>query len=70
MRICVDMRWANKVIMREHQRIPTIEELLCDLNESTVFSKLDLKWVFHQILIDEESRYITTFVRHCGLYRY
>ena len=42
-RICVDMRRANEAIERERHPIPTIEEVLHDLNGSTVFSKLDLK---------------------------
>ena len=69
-RICVDMRRANSAIERERHPIPTIEEVLYDLNGSTVFSKLDLKWGFHQVELDEKSREITTFVTHRGLYRY
>lgn len=69
-RICVDMRCANQAIVRERQPIPTIEEVLLDLNGSTVFSRVDLKWGFHQILLAEESRHVTTFVTHRGLYRY
>jgi hypothetical protein len=69
-RICVDMRRANDAIIRERQPIPTVDELLHDLNGSTVFSKLDLKWGFHQIQLSEESRHITTFATHRGLYRY
>ena len=69
-RICVDMRRANSAIERERHPIPTIEEVLYDLNGSTVFSKLDLKWGFHQVELDERSREITTFVTHRGLYRY
>ena len=69
-RICVDMRRANEAIERERHLIPTIEEVLHDLNDSTVFSKLDLRWGFHQIELDEESRQITTFLTHRGLYRY
>ena len=41
-----------------------------DLNGATVFSKVDLKWGFHQIELEEQSRDITTFVTHRGLYRY
>ena len=67
-RICVDMRCANQAIVRERQPIPTIEEVLQDLNGSTVFSRVDLKWGFHQILLAEESRHLTTFVTHRGLY--
>ena len=47
-----------------------VEELLHDLNGSIVFSKLDLKWGFHQIMLSEDSRHVTTFVTHRGLYRY
>ena len=69
-RVCVDMRHANEAIVRERHPIPLVEELLHDLNGSTVFSKIDLKWGFHQILLSEESRHVTTFVTHRGLYRY
>ena len=69
-RICVDMRCANQAIVRERQPIPTIEEVLQDLNGSTVFSRVDLKWGFHQIPLAEESRHVTAFVTHRGLYRY
>ena len=41
------------------------------MNQRTVFSKLDLKWGFHQIEEKaEESRGITTFTTHAGLFRY
>ena len=69
-RICVDMRRANEAIVRERHPIPTIEEVLQDLSGSMVFSKLDIKWGFHQVELAEESREITTFVTHRGLYRY
>ncbi|XP_033760746.1 uncharacterized protein K02A2.6-like [Pecten maximus] len=70
MRLCVDMRQANTAIIRERHPIPTVDEVIHDLNQSTVFNKLDLKWAFHQIELSEASRPITTFVTHKGLYRY
>ena len=69
-RIYVDMRRANQSIIRERQPIPTVEEVLQDLNGSRVFSRVDLKWGFHHILLADESRHVTTFVTHRGLYRY
>ena len=69
-RVCVDMRRANEAIIRETHPIPTVEELLYDLNGSAVFSKIDLKWGFHQTLLSEESRHVTIFGTHRGLYRY
>eukprot|EP00112_Aurelia_sp_Birch-Aquarium-sp1_P009823 Seg2131.1 transcript_id=Seg2131.1/GoldUCD/mRNA.D3Y31 product="putative protein K02A2.6" protein_id=Seg2131.1/GoldUCD/D3Y31 len=69
-RLCVDMRQANSAMVRERHPIPTVEEVLHEFNGSSVFSKLDIKWAFHQVELSEESRPITTFVTHKGLYRY
>ena len=69
-RLCVDMRQANEAVIRERHPIPTVDEVLQELNQGTVFSKLDVKWAFHQIELKEESRGITTFATHQGLYRY
>ena len=69
-RVCFDMRRANKAIVRERHPIPTLQEVLYDLNGATVFSKIDLKWGFHQIELEEDSRDITTFVSNRRLYRY
>ena len=69
-RLCVDMRMPNTAIQRERHPSPTVDDLVHDLNGATVFSKLDLKAGYHQIPLVEESRHITTFVTHKGLYRY
>ena len=50
--------------------MPNIDETLQQMNGASVFSRLDLTEAFHQIEISEQSRYITTFVCHKGLYRY
>ena len=69
-RLCVDMRMANKAIKRERHPVPTIDDLIHTLNGATVFSKLDLRAGYHQLALDSECRYITTFATHKGLWRY
>ena len=69
-RICVDMREANKAVKREKHLMPTIDDLVADLNGATVFSKLDLSSGYHQLELAPESRHITTFSTHVGLRRY
>jgi hypothetical protein len=64
------MRNANKAITRERHLLPTIDELIHDLNGSTVYSKLDLRSGYHQLELDPSYRYITTFGTHAGLFRY
>ncbi|XP_015779025.1 PREDICTED: uncharacterized protein K02A2.6-like [Acropora digitifera] len=68
--LCVDMRQANMAVKRERYPIPTIDKVLQDLNQSKFFSKLDLNSAYHQIELAPESRDITTFGTHDGLYRY
>ena len=50
--------------------MPNIELTLEQMNGAKVFSRLDLRSSFHQIPLEKDSRYITTFACHNGLYRY
>ena len=69
-RICVDMRQANEAIKRVRHPIPTVDDVSFELNGAQYFSKLDLSQAYHQLELDEASRYITTFSTHIGLFRY
>ena len=69
-RLCADMRLPNKAIERERHPQPTIDDLVTELNGACYFSKLDLNSAYHQLELDESSRYITTFTTHQGLFRY
>ena len=66
----MDMRHANKAIIQERLPTPTVDEVLEELNGSTVFSKLDLQHGFHQVELHTDSRDITTFVTHDGFFCY
>ena len=67
-RLIVDMRQANTAVVREQYPIPTVDEILQSLNGSKVFSKLDLKWRFHQVELHPDSHGITTFAANDGLH--
>lgn len=64
------MREANKAIPRNHIIMPTLEDITHELNGATVFSHLDITHGYHQLELQENSRDITTFSTHIGLYRY
>ena len=64
------MTEANKAIERERHITPTLDDILSDLDGAVVFSALDLAHGYHQLELDEESRFITTFYTHVGLWRY
>ena len=64
------MRAANKAIKRKRHPTPTLNELKTILSGVNVFNKLDLNQGYNQLELAEESRYITTFATHLGLYRF
>ena len=70
LRICIDPRDLNKVILREHYHLPTQEEISTRLTGAKYFSHLDAKSAFWQLPLDEESSYLTTFNTPYGRYKY
>ena len=69
-RLCVDMRVPNTAIKRVRYPIPTLNDISIQLNGAKYFSKLDLNQAYHQLPLHIDSRFITTFSTHVGLYRY
>ena len=61
------MRRANDAILRERHSNPTVDDVIHALNGATMFSKLDLRSGYHQIVLHDDSRYITAFSTHCGV---
>lgn len=70
LRICLDPKDLNKALKRSHYPMPTIEEVLPQLSNAKVFSILDAKDGFWQVMLDEESSYLTTFWTPNGRYRW
>lgn len=60
----------NCAIQRERHVTSTVDDLIHDLNGAVLFTKLDLNAGYHQLELNPDSRYITTFTIHAGLCRY
>lgn len=69
-RMCTDMRRANRAILRQNYPLPTFETFMTKLKEAKYFTRLALKNAYHQIELHEYSREITTFISPHGLFRY
>jgi len=55
MRLCVDYRELNKVTIKNRYLLPRIDDLFDQLQESCVFSKIDLRSGYHQLKVKPED---------------
>lgn len=53
MRICIDYNKLNKKIMMNKYPLPRIDDLYDQLNSASVFSKIDLRSMYHQVRVIE-----------------
>lgn len=58
-RICIDPKYLNNALQREHYHLPTLEEILPELGKAKVFSKFDLRSGYWHVPLDPESRKLT-----------
>ena len=65
-RICVDLTKLNKCVKRERHPLPAVEQVLAQLAEASVFSKLDANSGFWQIPLSAKSAPLTTFITPFG----
>ncbi|CAM1322183.1 Uncharacterised protein r2_g3063 [Pycnogonum litorale] len=69
-RLCVDFTKLNEGVMRENFPLPTTDQLLAQLGNAKIFSKLDCNNGFHQIPLAEKSQELTTFITPYGRFCY
>ena len=67
-RICVDLTKLNASVCRERHILPSVKQILAQIGESTIFSKLDANVGFWQIKLSKQSALLTTFITPNGRY--
>ena len=70
LRVCLDPLHLNKGIIRNHYPTPTVEDVAPRLTKAKVFSLVDAKDGFLQVVLGELSSYLTPFWTPFGRYRW
>ena len=69
-RFCVDYRKLNQVTRKDRYPLPQVADVVDGMQGTSIFSTLDLKSGFHQILVNPEDCQKTVFICHMGLFEF
>ena len=70
LRLCVDYRQLNKMTVKNKYLLPMIDDLFDQLKGASVFSKIDLRYGYHQLRIKDANVHKTAFRMRYGHYEF
>ena len=70
MRMCIDYRSLNVVTIKNKYPLPRIYDLLDELQKAKFFSKINLRFSYHQMKIRPSDILKTAFVTRYGQYEF
>jgi hypothetical protein len=70
LKLCIDYRQLNKMTIKNKYPLPRIDDFFEQLRGATIFSKIDLRSIYHQVWIKDEYIHITTFRTIYGHYEF
>ena len=66
--LIVDYRKLNAITVKNRYPLPLTQELIDQLSEARVFTKLDLRWEYNNVRIREGDQWKAAFRTSCGLF--
>ena len=68
-RMCLDYGGVNHHLATDICLIPRLEELIESAAENRNYATVDMKDAYHQVMLEKDSRDVTTFSEGVALYR-
>nr|GEX91812.1 hypothetical protein [Tanacetum cinerariifolium] len=69
-RICIDYRELHKLTMKNQYPLLRIDDLFDQMQGSSVYSKINLRFGYHQLIVRDEDTPNTAFRTHYGHYEF
>ena len=70
LRLCIDYRQLNRVMIKNRYPLPRIDDLFDQLRGAQVYSKIDLRTGYHQLRVREADILKTTFRTRYGHFEF
>ena len=68
LRLVQNYRKLNKIIKKDCFPIPKISDLINRLSKANIYTKIDLRWDYNNVRIQERDKWKLAFITPFGLY--
>ncbi|GFT52360.1 retrovirus-related Pol polyprotein from transposon 297 [Trichonephila clavipes] len=69
-RVYIDFRKLNRLLVKDHYPLPLIEDILDKLQDTRIFSTIDLRNGFFHVSVKKQSHPYTSFVTQNGQFQF
>src|SRR6266545_1592053 len=70
LRLCVDLRGLNRIMKKDHYLLPLVSDLLDTPGRARIYTKIDLRHVYHLVWIADGDEEKTTFRTRYGSFEW
>ena len=69
LRLCINYKQLNSITKKDRYLLPLISEIQNKIDNTQIFTKIDLRWAYHQIRIKKGNEWKGIFKTSEGLFK-